>query len=225
MGGNLGVPGEDPTSDRSSRTDALAMSSEELQAVADSACTATICGLKFSVTVARPQLQDCPLVACSSGFSDITGYYVEEIVGKNCRFLLEGVPADYVSEDTRRRCRSFCAAAALTCEAKHKVDKLPDSLKQPWVSLPDGEILCVQTNARKTGELFQNMFYMREVDLNLDRFILGLQAELPPHFSMDELAASENSFQQLNANMDTLQQVLAASFWCSGPMRRQGIPS
>ena len=44
--------------------------------------------LDLSVTVADPLQQDCPLIACSNGFTELTGYSVTEIVGRNCRFLL-----------------------------------------------------------------------------------------------------------------------------------------
>eukprot|EP00913_Durusdinium_trenchii_P007639 g7176.t1 len=44
----------------------------------------------FSVSIADPQLPDCPLIAVSEGFCELTGYARERIVGQNCRFLNGG---------------------------------------------------------------------------------------------------------------------------------------
>jgi len=45
-------------------------------------------------------------------------------------------------------------------------------------------MICVQTNARKSGELFRNMFYLKQVELDEVHFILGLQAGLPEEFRL-----------------------------------------
>jgi hypothetical protein len=47
-------------------------------------------GLTFSVSIADPQLPDCPLVAVSDGFCRLTGFTREMVVGQNCRFLNQG---------------------------------------------------------------------------------------------------------------------------------------
>merc|ERR1712136_229359 len=81
---------------------------------------------------------------------------------------------------TRIMCRSFCANARDGLGHADQVEKIPEALRDKTaLSMPDGEIICVQTNARKDGELFSNMFYMREVELDDDTFILGLQCEMP----------------------------------------------
>jgi hypothetical protein len=81
--------------------------SKELQDVVDTLSKGALYGLDFSVTVADPTLPDCPLIACSIGFTDLTGYTVHEIVGRNCRFLLNGVQPDFIDDQTRFQCRSF----------------------------------------------------------------------------------------------------------------------
>jgi len=196
-----------------------------LQNFVDAVCTESMNGLKFSVTVASPLLDDCPLVHCSIGFSELTGYLVEEIVGRNCRFLLDGVPEHLIRPDTRIKCRSFCACARDGSSYTAEEDKMPESLRENTAfRLPDGEILCVQANARKNGDLFSNMFYLREVELDDDTFILGLQAEMPEdydHLLHDVGSCFADSYMQLTANMDALEKVLANEFWYSGPMRRQ----
>jgi PAS domain S-box-containing protein len=39
------------------------------------------------VTLADPDLEDCPLVYANKAFEKLTGYSQEEIIGHNCRFL------------------------------------------------------------------------------------------------------------------------------------------
>jgi PAS domain S-box-containing protein len=39
------------------------------------------------VTLADPELDDCPIVYANKAFERITGYGQEDIIGKNCRFL------------------------------------------------------------------------------------------------------------------------------------------
>mmetsp|Transcript_3244 Transcript_3244/g.7207 ORF Transcript_3244/g.7207 Transcript_3244/m.7207 type:complete len:272 (-) Transcript_3244:171-986(-) len=203
--------------------------SAELQKVVDSMCLQELYELDFSVTVADPSQADCPLVACSVGFTQLTGYSVQEIVGRNCRFLLDGVPANLVDEETRIRCRAFCQAASEGVDFTDESEYLPAGLQKPWVELSRGELICVQTNARKTGELFRNMFYLKQVELDEQQFIVGLQAGLPEDFDVDGgLVDLEKrcsmAFSRLEANMSAIEQVLASQFWYSAPMRRQISP-
>lgn len=200
--------------------------SAELQAVVDSFCVEDLYNLGFSVTVADPSQPDCPLVACSMGFTELTGYAVNEIVGRNCRFLLNGVPSNLIDDETRVKCRSFCVSVAQGEEYSGSTEQLPAGMQKPWVDLPRGEMICVQTNARKSGELFRNMFYLKQVELDENRFILGLQAGLPEDFEHD-LGISDLekkcqlAFSKLEENMTMIEQVLAQQFWYSAPMRRQ----
>jgi PAS domain S-box-containing protein len=39
------------------------------------------------ITLADPDLEDMPLVYVNKAFENMTGYTMEEVVGKNCRFL------------------------------------------------------------------------------------------------------------------------------------------
>jgi hypothetical protein len=213
--------------------------SVELQNVVDQYCIEELCSLSFSVTIADPQQPDCPLVACSTGFTELTGYTVQEIIGKNCRFLLNGVPPNLIDEGTRMKCRAFCLSCAKGDDYIDETDSLPAgtcpwsqdgdaALEKPWVQLPKGELICVQTNARKTCELFRNMFYLKQVECDDTTLILGLQAGIPEecdqnrNISIAEIQKRYNlAFNRLEENMAALEQVLASEFWYSAPMRRQ----
>jgi len=202
-------------------------SSMELQKVVDSFNAEKLNELDFSVTVADPAQPDCPLVACSIGFTELTGYQVHEIVGRNCRFLLNGVPPTLVDDEIRLRCRAFCKSvnAGKTYDGTSEV--LPSGVNKCWHSLPNGELICIQLNARKNGELFRNMFYLREVEMDDVPYILGLQAEIPEEFEDDEEGLEKlqtlccNAWAYLDKNMTSVDKVLASQFWYSAPMRRQ----
>merc|ERR1719454_829986 len=103
--------------------------SVELQEAVNCFNVAEFNDLKFSVTVADPKQADFPLVACSSGFSDLTGYNLQEIVGRNCRFLLNGVPESCINEQTRFRSRDFCSAARQGNEYNSCSEVLPPGVK------------------------------------------------------------------------------------------------
>jgi PAS domain S-box-containing protein len=49
--------------------------------------TNALAGLRHTFVVADATLPDCPLVYVSEGFSKMTGYPADEIIGHNCRFL------------------------------------------------------------------------------------------------------------------------------------------
>lgn len=200
--------------------------SAELQEVVDAVCINEVCSLGFSVTIADPSQPDCPLVACSIGFTELTGYAVQEIVGRNCRFLLNGVPPNLIEDVTRIKCRAFCMTVANGAEYADETEQILEGISKPWVELPKGEIICVQTNARKSGEFFRNMFYLKQVELDESSFILGLQAGVPEEYdvetSMDDLEAwCRSAFLRLEENMVAIEQVLAERFWYSATMRRQ----
>mmetsp|Transcript_51018 Transcript_51018/g.119326 ORF Transcript_51018/g.119326 Transcript_51018/m.119326 type:complete len:604 (+) Transcript_51018:65-1876(+) len=189
-------------------------SGKDLQRLVDAVCTDELANLTFSVTIADPNIEDCPLIACSKGFTDLTGYALHEIVGRNCRFLVNNVPPHLICEDNRRKAREFAAGVA---EAGSASPCSPSSGK--------GEVLCVQTNARKTGELFKCMFYMKQVRLNGQTFIISLQTELPEGWqtSIGQLLEdhSQAVFQHLSHCIWTLEMVLSRQFWYSTSMQRQ----
>lgn len=202
--------------------------STELQAAVDALHLDKFLGVEFSVTIADPNIPDCPLIACSIGFTSLTKYSLEEIVGKNCRFLLQGVPDELIHEETRFKSRAFCIAAA-EGYAEQDQEEVPEELKieKPCLTMGQGEVLCVQTNARKTGELFRNLFFMKTVDLDDQPFIIGLQAGLGEGY-VDGGPESERlrqfcsqAFVDLNRNMGAIERVLASQFRYSGAMRRQ----
>eukprot|EP00930_Biecheleria_cincta_P068950 TRINITY_DN56769_c0_g1_i1.p1 TRINITY_DN56769_c0_g1~~TRINITY_DN56769_c0_g1_i1.p1 ORF type:complete len:603 (+),score=103.19 TRINITY_DN56769_c0_g1_i1:107-1915(+) len=124
-------------------------------------------GLPFSVSIAIPHMQDTPLIGISDGFTELTGYSRDEIIGRNCRFLLEGVPPEMVQDQTRQESRRYCRAAHLRGLTTMS------------------HTFLIQRNARKNGDLFWNLFMLAFVPAPGEskgkaNYIVGLQLDLGP---------------------------------------------
>lgn len=184
--------------------------------------TSLLAGLDFSFTIADPQLEGCPLIGCSTGFTVLCGYAMAEIVGRNCRFLVDPVPDELVDQTMRVRCREFCVAARDDTEFR-----LPAHELDPWLpdDRPPNELFAMQKNARKDGSLFNNMFYMKKIGLgDFDeekQYLVALQSDLPGGRS--DLAQLGTNLRQLDKNMAQVEKILAQEFIISGPMRRQHL--
>lgn len=125
--------------------------------------------LPFSVSIAIPTIEDTPLIAISEGFTKLSGYTNEEIIGRNCRFLLEGVPQDQIQSQTRQESRRYCRAAYL-----RGLTRLSHTF-------------LIQRNARKNGELFWNLFMLALVPIpGSQPLIIGLQLDLGPKLDLAE---------------------------------------
>ncbi|CAK9109023.1 Phototropin-2 (Non-phototropic hypocotyl protein 1B) (OsNPH1B) [Durusdinium trenchii] len=114
--------------------------------------------MTFSFTIADPRMSGCPLIGCSTGFGTLCGYTMDDIVGRNCRFLVDPVPRDKVDWKMRRHAKDFCEAVRVG-----KQFRIPDKEREEWMPIgrAGDELFCYQVNARKDGSLFNNMFYMK----------------------------------------------------------------
>jgi hypothetical protein len=176
-------------------------------------------GLEFSFTIADVSVDDTPLIGCSIGFTRLVGYDLDEIVGRNCRFLIDPVPGELIDSATRRRSKEFCEAA-------------PD--EQPWISPSDypywptgkpcDEIICVQVNARKDGTLFNNLFLMKVFYLSTEMgeerpYIVALQSELSEEG--DNLSLIANNIDWLNTKMEDVKNHLSSILFMECEMSRE----
>lgn len=196
---------------------------DQLQAVFDDSFVKhpEVSELEFSFTLADPMQEDCPLVACSSGFSRLVGYHVTEIVGRNCRFLIEPVPPNFVDLRARRHARDFCEAAREGKVYTILPDEAPSWLPPHRVS--DHGLFCIQTNARKDGTLFKNCFYLKRIELDDKPYIVGLQTEIPFDYCSQDvpLQLCHSACRCLEENMAAAERALAKLYWYTAPMRRQ----
>ena len=79
-----------------SKVEALVAHDRHLRLVADSPVPSVI---------SDPRLPDNPIVACNSAFCELTGYSVEEVVGRNCRFLSGPGTEPWLTEEICRGVR------------------------------------------------------------------------------------------------------------------------
>jgi len=180
---------------------------------------------QFSLSIADPSLRDCPFVGCSTGFSQMCGYEMKDVLGRNCRFLIDPVPAEYVDQAARDRAREYVQSVVGRLKSSSSLSqgekKTPDWV--PHVSRTHDWFWCVQVNARKDGTLFHNMFHLKEIMLGEKTYIIGLQCELPgkelhdvPDHDMYETAC-----RKLDKNWMEVVKILSRLFWLSTQMQRQ----
>jgi len=105
--------------------------------------------MEVAVTLANPQMDDCPLIGCSNGFTAITGYNRDEIVGRNCRFLNDGCE---MAPEVRTRLRR--------------------------ATISGEEFVGVLMNRRKDGTPFQNLLHLTRIKVGNQSFIVGVQADV-----------------------------------------------
>mmetsp|Transcript_118586 Transcript_118586/g.342907 ORF Transcript_118586/g.342907 Transcript_118586/m.342907 type:complete len:523 (-) Transcript_118586:406-1974(-) len=212
-----------------------AAQADELQAAVDKVFGTSgdkLAGLQFSLTLADPLIPECPLIGCSTGFGTLCGYKMDEIVGRNCRFLIDPVPKNMISSKVRILAKRYCDAVRDNVQFK-----MTDEEQEPWMlkaRASDDGVFCAQMNARKDGSLFENMFYMRRVELDDHPYIIGLQTGLPPGSLANDgtvagsdlaMRACTLACQTLDLHMGEVERVLSRMFWLTAPMRRQDEPN
>jgi len=182
---------------------------------------------QFSLSISDPSLRDCPFVGCSTGFSQMCGYEMKEVLGRNCRFLIDPVPAEYVDEAARDSARAYVQSVVGSLRSSSDLsqcqNKTPDWA--PHVSRTNDRFWCVQVNARKDGTLFHNMFHLKEIMLGEKIYIIGLQCALPMPSPDKELPDVHEMYEtaclKVDQNWIEVVTILSRLFWLSAPMHRQ----
>lgn len=117
--------------------------------------------------ISDPRLPDNPIVACNQAFCTLTGYAVEDIVGRNCRFLSGPATEPWLSEEIRRGVR------------EHK------------------PVLVEILNYKRDGQPFRNAVLVAPLYDEADKllYFLGSQIEIDTHAatptSMRRIRAAE----------------------------------
>lgn len=100
--------------------------------------------------------RDCPVVGTSPGVERLTGFSAEDLLGFNCRVMLNGVPDYAISRSARKNLADYCR----TC-------------RSPDIS-HIAECTALQANARKDGSVFQNHLTLGRCVLRQRPYILGV---------------------------------------------------
>jgi len=179
----------------------------------------SLLGLEFSFSIADPFLPDCPLIGCSIGFTKLCGYDLPQIVGNNCRFLIDSVPDDRIDLNMRKHTKEFCKAIR-----EEQPWMPPDDYAYAPKGRPTDELVAMQTNRRKDGTLFNNLFYMKVFELSSELgeekpYIVALQTELAE--GTRDLTALARNLIKLDANMNKVKAELTSMYFMQCSMSRQ----
>jgi PAS domain S-box-containing protein len=134
---------------------------------ADFSLISAICSAQRSFCISDPALPDNPLVFASQGFLDLTGYTMDEVLGRNCRFL-QGPQTDL-------------AGIAV--------------LGQGIAEGVDTSVMLL--NYKKDGTTFWNQIYcsaLRDSDDNIVNYV-GVQIEVLPS-ELENAQASDKQSQK-----------------------------
>mmetsp|Transcript_54863 Transcript_54863/g.100172 ORF Transcript_54863/g.100172 Transcript_54863/m.100172 type:complete len:384 (-) Transcript_54863:45-1196(-) len=102
-----------------------------------------------AVVLADPTRFDCPMINCSDGFENLTGYSKSEARGRNLRFLNNGVT---MMPQMRKALRSASETGI--------------------------EFMGIMPNMRKNGETFRMLLHIASVTANGHWYIMGIQADV-----------------------------------------------
>mmetsp|Transcript_27879 Transcript_27879/g.50975 ORF Transcript_27879/g.50975 Transcript_27879/m.50975 type:complete len:340 (+) Transcript_27879:104-1123(+) len=215
------------TSSHGKHADAVALEkSDRLQAAVEklfAGGAASLLELKFPVAVADPQLEGCPLIGCSAGFTTLHGYEMADVVGLPSSFLVDPLP-DQGEKAGCSNYQEFCLAAA---EGKRYRARSEELFKDLPEDRPSNELISVQTSVSKDGTAFETLLLTRILDLgdfdDEQSYIIALQSDLLG--SRTDSALLARHLVQLDKNMTTVQKMLGQDFVVSGSMRRQDIDS
>lgn len=114
-------------------------------------------GMEDAVLLVDALCLDGPIVGASAGFTRLTQYTLEELLGNNCRLLLDGVPETAISKSARKNIQDYCRTC-LTVGIEHIA-----------------ETSSVQPNRRRDGSMFVNFFMLGLCMVRDHPYILAVQ--------------------------------------------------
>ncbi|MBX9614067.1 MAG: LuxR C-terminal-related transcriptional regulator [Caulobacteraceae bacterium] len=90
--------------------------------------------------ISNPRLADNPIIAVNQAFCDLTGYDVEEIVGRNCRFLAGPATEPWLTDRIRQGTRDRKPTLVEILNYKRNGQPFRNAVLVAPVFLPDGEL-------------------------------------------------------------------------------------
>jgi len=155
-----------------------------LQQFVDEVCSmsSSMPTVNVSLTVSDPSLDDCPFIAISEGFAELTGYCEQELIGRSSRILLERVPEHLIDTEVQLKCNEFM--------------QVDPNLTHWQVGVRRSQEVHVQVNSQKSGELSRNAFMMEKVYLWGRQMIVALHAQCPEDSADPAIVIVEQGLQE-----------------------------
>lgn len=105
-----------------------------------SALLLSIVNSPIASVISNPRLPDNPIIAVNQAFCDLTGYAVEEIVGRNCRFLAGPATEPWLTERIREGTRNRKPTLVEILNYKRNGKPFRNAVLVAPVFLPNGEL-------------------------------------------------------------------------------------
>ncbi len=105
-----------------------------------SALLSSIAASPIASVISNPRLPDNPIIAVNSAFCTLTGYRVDEIVGRNCRFLAGPATEPWLTERIRQGTRDRKPVLVEILNYKRDGSPFRNAVLVAPVFLPDGEL-------------------------------------------------------------------------------------
>jgi len=104
------------------------------------ALVSAIVNSPIASVISNPRLPDNPIVAVNQAFCDLTGYSVDEIVGRNCRFLAGPSTEPWLTERIRQGTRDRKPTLVEILNYKRCGQPFRNAVLVAPVFLPNGEL-------------------------------------------------------------------------------------
>merc|ERR1711920_88053 len=124
---------------------------KEQSLILEALCVSLVRQMPIAVCIADPNEDDCPIIAISHGFTELTGFSNDECIGKNCRFL-----------NTKR-------AAEMRQESRKGLRRAVQE---------ETTFFGVVPNSRADGTPFNNLLHLSPLDLGSKTYMVGVQMEV-----------------------------------------------
>ncbi len=105
-----------------------------------SALVSSIVRSPIASVISNPRLPDNPIIAVNHAFCALTGYGVEEILGRNCRFLAGPATEPWLTERIRQGTRDRKPTLVEILNYKRNGQPFRNAVLVAPVFLPDGEL-------------------------------------------------------------------------------------
>ncbi|CEM11163.1 unnamed protein product [Vitrella brassicaformis CCMP3155] len=113
--------------------------------------------LHFSTVLCDLTMRDCPMVAVSKGFCELTGYEPWQLIGVNCRLL----QCDQTSTETVREIHDYV-----------------DRLKNATTVQMHEDLVVTILNQRRDKSTFTNLLHISPIFLGGKLYLIGVQSDV-----------------------------------------------